>query len=515
MHPRRTAFDSEETHMDATPAKPQVDRRQLQHIVAGLTEGILIIDPEGSIVWANETALSIHGCTQLEEIGANAAEYRRKFVLKFRNHHALSAKQYPIERVLAGQTFRDVIVNVTRKDDADFRRVHQVRGLILTNASDEVESLVLVVQDVSERYSAEERFERTFNVNPAPAVICRLADLRYIKVNSGFLEMSGYERDAVLAASIYQIDVLEGTPNRDDAVAKLQRGESITQTEAMLRLPGDARKFVIVAGQPIEVGEEACMLFTFIDLAARKKAEDALRQSEERFSKAFLLAPVPMVLCRLPDFDFVETNEAFKQTFSDISMQRPDEERSDDELKAGLHEAAGKNLAAGENVRNRGIVLRGPDDTRLDCLLSAEAVEIGDERYALCVVEDVTERKRSEAELIAAIETVMKDASWFGRSVIERLAQLRHPGSGAPANLADLTQRETQVLGLICEGRSDSEIAAVFGLSRNTVRNHVATLYSKIGVNRRSAAVVWGRERGITGSAVATKGGTRASRRSR
>ncbi|MFT3791037.1 MAG: PAS domain-containing protein [Rudaea sp.] len=134
-----------------------------------------------------------------------------------------------------------------------------------------------------------------------------------VKVNSGFLEMSGYKRDAVLAASIYQIDVLEGTPNRDETVAKLQRGEPITQTEAVLRLPGDARKFVIVAGQPIEVGEEACMLFTFIDLSARKKAEDALRQSEERFSKAFRLAPVPMALCRLPDFDFVETNEAFRQ----------------------------------------------------------------------------------------------------------------------------------------------------------------------------------------------------------
>ncbi|MGH8154887.1 MAG: hypothetical protein ACREP0_06585 [Rhodanobacteraceae bacterium] len=32
---------------------------------------------------------------------------------------------------------------------------------------------------------------------------------------------------------------------------------------------------------------------------------------------------------------------------------------------------------------------------------------------------------------------------------------------------------------------------------RNTVRNHVASLYAKIGVNRRSAAVVWGRERGL------------------
>ena len=39
------------------------------------------------------------------------------------------------------------------------------------------------------------------------------------------------------------------------------------------------------------------------------------------------------------------------------------------------------------------------------------------------------------------------------------------------------------------------------GHSANTVRNHVSRLYAKIGVNRRSAAVIWARERGIGGRA--------------
>ena len=36
-------------------------------------------------------------------------------------------------------------------------------------------------------------------------------------------------------------------------------------------------------------------------------------------------------------------------------------------------------------------------------------------------------------------------------------------------------------------------------LSHNTIRNHLAPLYRKIGVNRRPAAIIWARERGITG----------------
>ena len=94
----------------------------------------------------------------------------------------------------------------------------------------------------------------------------------------------------------------------------------------------------------------------------------------------------------------------------------------------------------------------------------------------------------------------MKDTSWFTQTIMEKLAQVRSPGGiDNGSELAELTPRERDVLGLVCAGRSDPEIAQELGLSRNTVRNHVATLYSKIGVNRRSAAIVWGRERGVIG----------------
>ena len=73
---------------------------------------------------------------------------------------------------------------------------------------------------------------------------------------------------------------------------------------------------------------------------------------------------------------------------------------------------------------------------------------------------------------------------------------MRHAG-GNEGGLADLTARERQVLELVCKGQTNTQIAATLGLSTNTVRNHIATLYSKIGVNRRSAAVIWGRERGL------------------
>jgi DNA-binding NarL/FixJ family response regulator len=100
-------------------------------------------------------------------------------------------------------------------------------------------------------------------------------------------------------------------------------------------------------------------------------------------------------------------------------------------------------------------------------------------------------------ELVEAIEAVMKDASWFSRSIMDKLATLRGGSATAAPPAAELTGREREVLEFVCAGLNDKAIAARLGLSGNTVRNHVSRLYAKIGVNRRSAAVIWARERGI------------------
>jgi len=49
-------------------------------------------------------------------------------------------------------------------------------------------------------------------------------------------------------------------------------------------------KTVLLAGQPLEIGDEACMMVTFADLHPRKQAEAALRPSEQRFATALMTA---------------------------------------------------------------------------------------------------------------------------------------------------------------------------------------------------------------------------------
>lgn len=114
------------------------------------------------------------------------------------------------------------------------------------------------------------------------------------------------------------------------------------------------------------------------------------------------------------------------------------------------------------------------------------------------MIEDITERRQSELELVTAIEAVMQDASWFSRNVLEKLANLRaRQADTQPREITDLTKREKQVLELACQGLDDIAISTTLAMSRNTVRNHVARIYAQIGVNKRGAAIVWARERGL------------------
>jgi len=60
----------------------------------------------------------------------------------------------------------------------------------------------------------------------------------------------------------------------------------------------------------------------------------------------------------------------------------------------------------------------------------------------------------------------------------------------ADPSLAPLTARERAALGLLCEGRSNAQIAWELGLSEKTVRNHLSNLYRKLGVRSRAEAMV-------------------------
>ena len=149
-----------------------------------------------------------------------------------------------------------------------------------------------------------------------------------------------------------------------------------------------------------------------------------------------------------------------------------------------------------------------PAERAVDCFVAPVDLTVNGERMSLCVLQEAPAPRDGDGQdLLAALEAIMADsASWFTRTVLDKLKAVGRPvasndaaNAGRGRDLDLLTDREREVLGLVCEGKSGAMIGDILGLSENTVRNHIASLYRKIGVNRRSGAIIWARERGIVG----------------
>ncbi len=104
-----------------------------------------------------------------------------------------------------------------------------------------------------------------------------------------------------------------------------------------------------------------------------------------------------------------------------------------------------------------------------------------------------------QAEILRAIHAVVNGEAIFGPGIAKRVLgffAVARPATPTQA-LADLSEREMELLALMAQGRSNQEIADQLGLTLKTVRNHASNIFSKLQVANRAQAVLRAREAGL------------------
>jgi len=122
-----------------------------------------------------------------------------------------------------------------------------------------------------------------------------------------------------------------------------------------------------------------------------------------------------------------------------------------------------------------------------------EALRAGASGFAL--------KSRPLDELLAAIRTVAAGEALLAPSVTRRLIAHFTDDARAPRKLpdglAELTEREREVLALVARGLSNAELAQTLHVSMPTVKTHVSRILAKLGVRDRIQLVVMAYESGL------------------
>lgn len=104
-------------------------------------------------------------------------------------------------------------------------------------------------------------------------------------------------------------------------------------------------------------------------------------------------------------------------------------------------------------------------------------------------------------QLVAALRITAAGGSWLDPRVtprlLARLRDARGPNESASARLSALTERETEVLTLMADGSSNTEIADRLHVGERTVKSHVTAIFMKLAVRDRAGAIVLAFDAGL------------------
>ncbi len=114
----------------------------------------------------------------------------------------------------------------------------------------------------------------------------------------------------------------------------------------------------------------------------------------------------------------------------------------------------------------------------------------GDEQYYNSVIENGVKgfilKDADNSELKTAVRDILNGKTYFSQELLLRLIRSRQ----TPANI-NLTNREQEILELICQGLGTAEISAKLFLSDRTIENHKANLFAKTGCKNSLSLVIF------------------------
>lgn len=297
-------------------------------------------------------------------------------------------------------------VGARRRVEAALRQAKEELELRVEERTAELEARnAALAEEVIERKrveaalrESEQGFTQLFASAPVPMAFASSVDgFRATTWNDAWYRTFGYSREEAEGRSGGEIGLWVDIDERRRFLESARHQNEVVGYETRLRCRDGRILDCSLFGRFIDRTDHRILMVLYLDVTERKRAEAALRESEERFFKAFSLSPAPMVISDIESGRFIDVNEQWlrmlgytrEETIGKTSYEQGIWE--DPEVRNRL----GKKVKETGSFRDEPIRFVTKSGEIRDALWSAEKVNLGGSEVMLSLIYDFTERKRA------------------------------------------------------------------------------------------------------------------------
>jgi len=394
----------------------RVSEEKFSRVFRASPDAISVSDEETGVIFdINDGFERLLAYTRAETVGRSALE--------------LGVWAEPADRARLVETLRSQ--GTVRDFQTCFHRKNGERRTFLL-AAEPVQILgrnciVLVSRDIEQRVrrerslrESEERFSKAFLGSSDAIAISKFGTGIVIEVNASFERFFGQARKDVLGRTVAELGLWQDPEQNLRLVETLLAEGSVRDCVMQTRRSDGSLRPCLLSADRIEIAGRPCVVMIMRDITERVLVEQALRESEEKFSKAFRASPDAMTVAELDTGRYIEINDGFERLFhcrreeiigrSAVELGLWDDPAMPVRLRAELQRLG--------SVRDFEVSAHTRDGTALTCRLHAESVELGGRPCFVAALHDITESRRAE-EAKAVLEHQLRQAQ-----KLEALGQL-------------------------------------------------------------------------------------------
>jgi PAS domain S-box-containing protein len=281
----RRARDELEIRVEQRTAELAKSEQLWATTLASIGDAVISTDTQGRVTFMNAVAEVLTGWTLAGALMQPLIE-----VFNIINGNTRQKADNPVARVLKEGMIVGLAnhTSLVRKDGTEVPIDDS--GAPIKDTAGKTMGVVLVFRDITERKKAEEalreseqKFMKLFQGNAAAIALTRLRDRRIIEVNERWQEVFGFSREEVIGGIVNKIKLWKHPEEQMRAIRDLETHGAFRNRECeFLRKNGEGWTG-LMSSEVIRLQGDGFILTSLVDITERKKAVEALRESEARF----------------------------------------------------------------------------------------------------------------------------------------------------------------------------------------------------------------------------------------